>query len=125
MFCGPHCRFVAPTIPSTVYLVPDFPAVVTSDDDLFAASPVSVRRRRQLEPRVRVRAFGSRRAEPGEVVQAQHSADVTMTAAWTVTAEAAVVPGAVADLGFGVDVQKWALLVMAGICRKEKESKFL
>ena len=89
-------------------------AVVASDDDLLPERGV-VLRSRQLEPRVRVGAGRTLRAEPGQVVEAEHPADVSVAAGGAVAAEPAVVPGAVADLALGVDMEERALLVVAGV----------
>ena len=58
---------------------------------------------------------GSDWTEAGQPVDAENSPDVTVSTVGAVAAEASVVPGTVSDLGLGVDVEEWTLLVVAGV----------
>ena len=51
----------------------------------------------------------------GQPVDAENSPDVTVATVGAVTAEASVVPGTVADLGFRINMEEWTLLVVAGV----------
>lgn len=62
-----------------------------------------------------VLAVGPLGTEPGQVVHAEDPSNVTVAAVGTVPAESAVVPGALADLGLGIDVEEGTLLVVAGV----------
>ena len=42
--------------------------------------------------------------ETGQVVGAQHTSDMPVSAMWTVSAETTVIPGAVLDFALGIDV---------------------
>ena len=58
---------------------------------------------------------GANWTESGQPVDAENSPDVTVATVGAVTAEASVVPGTVADLGFRINVEEWTLLVVAGV----------
>ena len=53
--------------------------------------------------------------EAGKPVDAENSPDVTVATVGAVTAEASVVPGTVAHLGFRINVEEWTLLVVTGV----------
>ena len=62
-----------------------------------------------------IRTGGADWAEAGQPVDAENSPDVTVSTVGAVAAEASVVPGTVSDLGLGVNVEEWTLLVVAGV----------
>ena len=62
-----------------------------------------------------IRTGGANWAEAGQPVDAENPPDVTVPTVWAVTTEASVVPGTVSDLGLGVNVEEWTLLVVAGV----------
>jgi hypothetical protein len=64
---------------------------------------------------MRVRTPRSGRAESGQVVEAEHPPDMAMAAGRPVPAEPSVVPWTVANLGLRINVQEWALFVVASI----------
>lgn len=51
--------------------------------------------------------------EAGQIIFAQNSSHMSMTAIWPVPTEASIVPGTIFDLRLGIDVQKGALLFVA------------
>lgn len=55
------------------------------------------------------------RTETGQIVGAEHPANVPMTTVRSVSTEAAIVPRTVANLRFRIDVQERAFLIVAGI----------
>jgi len=96
-------------------LVPHLPAVVAGDDHLLPQLGVHVWRSRQFKPGVSIRTAGACRAEASQVVDAEHAPDMAVATVRTMATEATVIPGAVTDLGFWVNVEEGALFVMAGI----------
>lgn len=69
----------------------------------------------QLELWMHKLAVGSFRAESAEIIKAHDAARVPMPTIWTVPAKSSVVPRAIFDLGFGIDVKKRAFFVAARI----------
>ena len=53
--------------------------------------------------------------EAGQPVDAKNSPDVTVATVGAVTAEASVVPGTVAHLGFRINMEEWTLFVVTGV----------
>lgn len=69
----------------------------------------------QFEARMHVLACRTVRTEAGQVIGAQHTAYMPMPTMWPMTTEAPVIPGTVFDFALRIDVQKWALFVVARI----------
>ena len=90
-------------------------AIVAGDDDLLPELGVVLGGSGQLELGVGVLAVGALGTESGEVVHAEHSADVSVPAVGAVTAEPAVVPGTLADLRLGINVEERTFFVVAGV----------
>jgi hypothetical protein len=55
------------------------------------------------------------RTETGQVVFAQHSTDMPMPAAGSVSTKSSIVPRAILDLALGIDVEESALFLVAGV----------
>lgn len=60
-------------------------------------------------------ALGAVRTKPAKVAQAHNAAGVPVTTVRAMSTKPSVVPGAILDFGFGIYVQKWALLVTARV----------
>jgi hypothetical protein len=71
--------------------------------------------RRQLETRMHVFAGFAIRTKAGEIVFAKNSPHVPMPAAWSMSTEASVVPRAILNLAFRVNVEESALFLVAGV----------
>lgn len=69
--------------------------------------------RRQFETRMHVFACGSVGAKSGQIICAQNTSHMPMTAQWTMPTKAAIIPWAIFDFTFRIDVQEWAFFVMA------------
>ena len=69
----------------------------------------------KLELRVWVWTLLSGRTKPWQVVEAEDASNMSVSARWSVSAEPAVVPRTVSQLGLGVDVQERTLLVVTSI----------
>lgn len=96
--------------------VPVFAAEMADDNGGFLlVFDVLIWRRRELESGVHVLAVRSVGAETGNVVRAQHSADVAVPAVGPVSAEPAVVPRTVFYFAFGVYVEKGALFIVTSV----------
>lgn len=70
---------------------------------------------RKFKPRMHVLAGLPIRTEAGQIIFTQNSSNVPVSASRSVSAEASVVPRAVLDLAFWIDVQKCALLFMTSV----------
>lgn len=97
------------------HLVTDLPTVVTCDDHLLSELGVLLCWGGQLEPGVGVVAVLARWAEAGQIVDAEHAPHVAVAAVWAVTTEASIIPGAIPDLGFRIDVEKGTLFVVTRV----------
>lgn len=72
-------------------------------------------RGRQLEPRMHVLTLRPVGTEAGQIVVAQDAPHMPVPAVGPMPAEPPIVPGAIFDFALRIDVQKRALLVVAGV----------
>lgn len=70
---------------------------------------------RKLKPRMHVLTSLSIRTKASQIILAQNSSHVSVSAAGSMSAEAAIIPRAILDLALRIDVQKRALLLVTGI----------
>lgn len=70
---------------------------------------------RKLKSRMHVLTSLSIRTKASQIILAQNSSHVSVSAAGSVSTEATIVPRAILDLALGIDVQKCALLLMTGV----------
>jgi len=95
--------------------VSDFSTVVACYHNLLAHFRVHICWARQFKPGMGICAFRSRRAEPCQVVDAEHPAHMSVPAVWTMPTEPSVIPGTVPYFSFWINMQKGTLFVVAGI----------
>lgn len=55
------------------------------------------------------------RTKSSQIICTQHSSNMPVPTVWTMSTEATIIPRAIFDLAFGVDMQKWTFFVVAGI----------
>lgn len=74
-----------------------------------------IRRRRQFKSRMHKFTAGTVRTKTSEIIFTQNSSHMTMTTRGAMTTKSSIVPGAVFDLRFWIDVEESALFFMACI----------
>lgn len=93
----------------------DLSAEVTSGSPLHELVFGYLGRWWQFESGMHILATAAVRTEAGQVVGAQYTSHVSVSAVRAVSAEAAIVPRTVLDLALRVYVQERTLLVVAGV----------
>lgn len=90
-----------------------FPAVVANNVSLFGLLCWILDW--QIKLRVHEFTLWTLGAETAQIVDTHHASCVPMTTVGPMSAEPSIIPRAILDLGFWVDVKKWAFLVAASI----------